>query len=68
MAEKRAPKTATELRAQLCDAFSRTQQDPLYAKQACELSNMAGKIINTARVQLDYAVHRNEKPNIPFLK
>ena len=36
-------------------------------KAASEMNNTAGKIINTQRVQIEYASLRNEAPNIPFM-
>jgi hypothetical protein len=37
-------------------------------KIATEMNNTAGKIINTQRVQLEYAELRKEQPDIDFMK
>jgi hypothetical protein len=67
-AEAARPNTMTELRDQLLDVFRDIGAGSIdlgVAKQKC---NAAGKIIKSAAVQLEYAVARDEKPNIPFLK
>jgi hypothetical protein len=37
-------------------------------KEAGELANVAGKMINSAKIQLEYYALRKETPSIPFLK
>jgi hypothetical protein len=37
-------------------------------KEAGELANVAGKMINSAKVQLEYYALRKETPTIDFLK
>jgi len=64
----KAPKTATELREHLCETFNELQTGIINVKVACEMSNMAGKITTTIKMQLEYAKLRKEKPEIPFLK
>lgn len=56
-----------ELRTELCNAFDWVKKDPKRALQVKEMSNAAGKIINTVRVQLEYSAIRKEVPNIEFL-
>ena len=36
-------------------------------KDAVEINNTAGKIINTAKVQIAYSALRGDTPYIPFL-
>lgn len=64
----KAPKTATELREKLCQSFEDLTKGDINVKVACEMSNMAGKIVSTAKMQLEYAKLRKEKPVIDFLK
>ena len=61
------PSNAVELRKQLAEHFAALGNDELSVKYATELSNMAGKIISSLKVQLEYAKLRKVKPNIAFL-
>lgn len=63
-----APASMTELREHLLDIFARIGDGTISLQVAKEKSNAAGKIIKSAAVQLEYAVARKERPNIPFLK
>lgn len=56
------------LREQTIEAFEMVRDDPRRVAQGKELGNLAGKIINTAKLQLDYAIARREKPEIDFLE
>ena len=47
--------------------FDKLRDGDMDLKQAAEINNTAGKIINTAKVQLAYAALRGEHPTIPFL-
>jgi hypothetical protein len=40
----------------------------LKPKEAGELANVAGKMINSAKVQLEYYALRKETPSIKFLE
>ena len=60
-------KNITELRDELAAVFIGLKTGTLEAKQAVEMNNAAGKIINTVKVQLEYAHMRKEAPNIPFM-
>ena len=64
----KTPGNATELRDHLCETFKQLSSGQINVKVACELSNMAGKISGTTKMQLEYAKLRKEKPDIPFLK
>jgi hypothetical protein len=61
-------KTITELRQKLVSVFNQLEKGEIDIKQASEMNNTAGKIINTARAQLEYAKLRKESPKISFLK
>lgn len=55
------------LRDDLLKAYSLLREDPDTLDQCRELSNLAGKIINSAKVQLVYADMRRETPDVGFL-
>jgi len=61
------PKDIKELRQQLLEAFDQVRQDPRRAIQAKETANLAGKVLGTIKVELEYAMMRGEEPDIPFL-
>ena len=61
------PKDIHELREQLLDAYDMVKTDPRRANQVKEMANTAGKIIGTLKLELEYAMLRQEKPKIPFL-
>ncbi len=60
--------TATHLRDDLLLLYERIKLGEVDLKTAKELNNCAGKIISSAKVQIEYAVVRNETPDIDFLK
>jgi len=57
-----------ELRLELIAAFEMVKNDPKRVPQGKELGNIAGKVINSVKIQLEYAALRKETPDIPFLK
>ena len=59
--------TITEIRDQLIEVFNGLRDGSMDAKDAFEINNTAGKIINTAKVQIAYSALRGEAPYIPFL-
>lgn len=61
------PKDMTELRDQLLEAFDQLKGDPRRVIQVKELTNTAGKIINTVKSQMEYAMLRAEEPDIAFM-
>lgn len=61
------PKDIHELREQLLDAYDMVKTDPRRANQVKEMANTAGKILGTLKLELEYAMLRQERPNIPFL-
>ena len=56
-----------ELRNDLIEAYTMLRDDPRRINQVAELSNTAGKIIASVKVELEYAILRCEKPNIDFI-
>jgi hypothetical protein len=61
-------KTVTQLRNELADVFDQLMAGALKPKEAGELANVAGKMINSAKVQLEYYALRKETPSIKFLE
>lgn len=57
----------TDLRNELSALFTKLKMGEVDTKQAAEMNNAAGKIINTVKVQLEYAALRKESPDIPFM-
>ncbi len=66
--KKNAPSNITELRDDLLELYQDIGTGAVDLRVAKEKSNTAGKIIKSAAVQLEYAIARKTKPNIPFLK
>jgi hypothetical protein len=58
----------TELRNDLLEVYDGLRTGSIEPKEAKEINNTAGKIIATAKVQLEYSGLRGEKPEIDFLK
>jgi hypothetical protein len=56
-----------ELRKQLSAVFQDLSNGVIEPKKAAEFANLAGKIIGSAKVQLEYCNSRKEKPEIDFL-
>jgi len=61
-------KTVTTLRNELAEVFDQLKAGIIKPKEAGELANVAGKMINSAKVQLEYYALRKETPVIKFLK
>lgn len=60
-------KNITQLRAELSKVFSELRAGTIKAKEAAEMNNTAGKIINSVKVEIEYYALRKEKPEIAFL-
>jgi 5-formyltetrahydrofolate cyclo-ligase len=60
-------KNVEELRTRLSEVFIGLQDGTIKHKDASELANLAGKMINSAKVQVEYYALRKEAPLIPFL-
>lgn len=61
-------KTATQLRNDLSTVFDDLRAGSIDTKQASELANLAGKMISSAKAQLEYYELAGLKPVIPFLE
>ncbi len=61
-------KNAEELRAELSQTFAQLKAGEIKASEAAELANLAGKMIASAKVQVEYFALRKEAPKIDFLE
>jgi len=60
-------KNVVELRDDLADIFNKLKSGDIKPEKAAQMTNCAGKIIGTLRVQIEYSDKREEKPRIEFL-
>lgn len=60
-------KNVNDLRNELITVFDQLKRKKLSHATAKELTNTAGKIISSTKLQLEYASIRKERPEIPFL-
>jgi len=60
-------KTVEELRDQLAEVFQKLRAGEMKPNEASELANLAGKMISSAKVQVEYYALRKESPKISFL-
>jgi hypothetical protein len=61
-------KNVHELRQELAAIFEGLKAGEIKPKEAAEFANLAGKMINSAKVQIEYATMRKEAPRIEFLE
>lgn len=59
---------AEELRAELAQTFAQLKAGEIKPGEAAELANLAGKMIASAKVQVEYYALRKEAPAIAFLE
>jgi hypothetical protein len=60
-------KNVNELRKELSEVFKNLKEGKTDVKVAAEMNNTAGKIINTIKVELEYAALKKAPPKIDFL-
>jgi hypothetical protein len=60
-------KNISELTMELAELYEALKNGTIEVKTATEMNNTAGKIINSQRVQIEYASLRKEEPNIAFM-
>jgi aspartate 1-decarboxylase len=58
----------SDLTTELSALYAGLKNGTIDVKAAAEMNNTAGKIINTQRVQLEYAELCKTQPNIVFMK
>ena len=56
-----------ELRAELAGVFTQLKTGVMKHSDARELANISGKMIASAKLQLEYCKLRKEAPDIPFI-
>lgn len=61
-------KNATQLRHDLARVFDELRAGSIDTKHASELANLAGKMISSAKAQLEYYELKGDAPVIPFLE
>jgi 5-formyltetrahydrofolate cyclo-ligase len=61
-------KNAEELRDELAQTFAQLKAGEIKPSEAAELANLAGKMIASAKVQVEYFALRKESPRIAFLE
>ncbi len=61
-------KNCDELRRQLSETFEALKAGTIKPKEAAELANIAGKMVGSAKVQVEYYALRKETPKIPWLE
>lgn len=59
-------KNIRELTADLGRVYAELRAREIETKEASEIANIAGKIINGAKAEMMYRIARKEKPSIPF--
>ena len=60
-------KNCDELRIELALTFEKLKAGEIKPSEAAELANLAGKMINSAKVQVEFYSLRKEMPDIKFL-
>ena len=58
----------TELRNNLLDYYVQARNGEVNVKEIGHISQLAGKILNSAKIQLQYNMHLERKSEIPFLE
>lgn len=61
-------KNCDELRQELAATFEKLKAGEIKPGEAAELANLAGKMIGSAKVQVEYYALRKEAPTIAFLE
>lgn len=61
-------KNCDELRQELALTFEKLKAGEIKPGEAAELANLAGKMIGSAKVQVEYYALRKESPRIEWLE
>ena len=67
MAKSKAPTNSNELREFGCEVLAELRNKELHANIGKEIYNGMGKVINSVKMELEYAHITKQAPNIPFL-
>ena len=65
---KNSMKQVNDVRASLGTVFNDLRTGKIKPAEAQALANLAGKVISSAKVQVDYYAMRKETPTIAFLE
>lgn len=57
-----------DLRKDLSETYEALRAGTIGIRECKEVANMGGKIISTAKLQLEYNVYTKSKERIPFLE
>jgi hypothetical protein len=57
-----------DLRDQLIELFKNVKSDKIDLRKAKELNNTSGKMLSTAKLQMEYNVYTQNKAKIKFLE
>lgn len=60
-------KNLDQVRDRLSTIFDQLESGEIDTKKAAEFANLAGKMINSAKVQVEYYALKKEVPSISFL-
>lgn len=60
-------KNLDQVRDRLSTIFDQLESGEIDVKKAAEFANLAGKMINSAKVQVEYYALKKEVPSISFL-
>jgi predicted nucleic acid-binding Zn-ribbon protein len=66
--EKTAIKNVKDLRDELIDVYNQLRDGELGIREVKERANMAGKIIASAKIQLEYNIYTKSGSKIEFLE
>ena len=61
-------KNIRDLEVGLCEVFEQLKSDPRRCAQAKELANVAGKLINSQKISMEYASMHKTSVDLPFMK
>ena len=61
-------KNIADLRDDLVNIFDGLKDNTMLPEKAAQLTNCAGKIIGSLRVEMEYSDLRQERPEIDFMK
>lgn len=61
-------KNITELRLDLMNVYSALKDGDIGLREAKERANVAGKILSSAKLQLEYNAYTKSDAKIPFLE
>lgn len=61
-------KNVVDLRVDLLDIYGKLRNGEIGIREAKETANVAGKVLSSAKLQLEYNTHTKSDAKIPFLE